>query len=166
MRGHWRLVAAIAAVAAGAVVVVLWVLNASQVNHWLAVHTGTVDEPGPYYAFWSGFGSDLAELGIIGTVATGVYQVVRKYNCHQPGCWRVGNHAAAGGQFYLCYHHHPDYHGVRPTPELIVRLHQEHQARESALTDRIEEIRQRLEPPPASAHDDGRMSEPLSRPEP
>ena len=34
--------------------VVAWVLNAPSVNHWLAVHTGTVNESGPYYGFWSG----------------------------------------------------------------------------------------------------------------
>jgi hypothetical protein len=106
--------------------VVCWILNAAVVNHWLAVHTGTLNEPGPYYAFWSGFGSDLAEFGIIGAIGTGVYQIVRKYNCHEPGCWRVGNHPAAGGQFLLCYRHHPDYHGARPTSEMIKRLHDEH----------------------------------------
>jgi len=36
--------------------------------HWLAVHTGTVDEAGPYYGFWSGFGSDLGEAALIGAV--------------------------------------------------------------------------------------------------
>jgi hypothetical protein len=46
--------------------------NAPVVDHWLAVHTGTVNEPGPYYGFWSGFGSDIAEFGIIGTNGTGV----------------------------------------------------------------------------------------------
>jgi hypothetical protein len=50
------------------------------VNGWLSVHTGVVDELGSYYAFWSGFGSDFAEFGIIGAVANGVYQLVRKYN--------------------------------------------------------------------------------------
>lgn len=76
------------AVAAG---IVAWVLYASAFNHWLAVHTGTVNEPGPYYGFWSGFGSDIAEFGNIGAIATAAYQLVRKFNCHEPGCWRVGN---------------------------------------------------------------------------
>lgn len=61
------------AVAAG---IVAWVLYASAFNHWLAVHTGTVNEPGPYYGFWSGFGSDIAEFGIIGAIATAAYQLV------------------------------------------------------------------------------------------
>jgi hypothetical protein len=54
-------------------------------------------------------------FGIIGAIATAVYQLVKKYNCHYPGCWRVGNHQAAGGQFSLCYRHHPDYQGRKPT---------------------------------------------------
>ena len=57
---------------------VAWVLNAPLVNHWLAVHTGIVDMSGPYYAFWSGFGSDIAEFGLVGTAVAGVYQLNRK----------------------------------------------------------------------------------------
>jgi hypothetical protein len=64
----------------------LWVLDAPQFGHWLQVHTGTVNEPGPYYGFWSGFGSDLEEFGILGAIATGIYQLVKKYNCHT-GTW-------------------------------------------------------------------------------
>jgi hypothetical protein len=50
----------------------------------------TNDVSGPWYGLWSGFGSDPAEFGIVGAVGTGVYQLVKKYNCHEPGCWRVG----------------------------------------------------------------------------
>jgi hypothetical protein len=79
---------------------------------------GIVDESGPYYGFWSGFGSDIAEFSLVGAAVTGVYQLNRKYNCHQRGCWRIGTHPAAGGQFLLCYRHHPDYQGKKPTREL------------------------------------------------
>jgi hypothetical protein len=127
-----------------AVLIMLWVLNGRVVDHWLAVHTGTVNEPGPYYGFWSGFGSDIAEFAIIGTIATGVYQLVRKYNCHQPGCWRVGKHPAAGGQFMLCYRHHPDFQGQRPTAEIISRLHREHVARQTAMVEKLHEVHQRV----------------------
>ena len=129
------------AVAAG---IVAWVLNASAFNHWLAVHTGTVNEPGPYYGFWSGFGSDIAELGIIGAIATAAYQLIKKFNCHEPGCWRVGNHEAAGGQFYLCWRHHPDYHGKKPTAELIARLHREHIERQEAIHTKLREVHEQL----------------------
>jgi hypothetical protein len=131
-------------VAAG---IVSWVLNAHTVNHWLAVHTGTVNESGPYYGFWSGFGSDLAEFGILGAIGTAIYQLVKKYNCHEPGCWRVGAHPAAGGQFLLCYRHHPDFHGSKPTHDLIVRMHREHAEGQAAIHDRLHEIHTRISAP-------------------
>jgi len=129
------------AVAAG---IAAWVLYASAFNHWLAVHTGTVNEPGPYYGFWSGFGSDIAEFGIIGAIATAAYQLIKKFNCHEPGCWRVGNHEAAGGQFFLCWRHHPDYHGKKPTAEVIARLHREHIERQEAIHAKLRDVHERL----------------------
>jgi hypothetical protein len=143
-RNKWVFVALVGLICAVVVGGVAWVLNAAATNHWLAVHTGTVNEPGPYYGFWSGFGSDIAEFGILGAIGTGVYQLVKKYNCHEPGCWRVGTHPAAGGQFLLCYRHHPDYKGKRPTHEMIERLHREHVAQQAALHDRLSEIQKRL----------------------
>jgi hypothetical protein len=135
------LAALVFAVLAG---VVAWVLNGPSVNHWLAVHTGIVDMSGPYYAFWSGFGSDIAEFSLVGAAITGVYQLNRKYNCHQRGCWRIGTHPAAGGQFLLCYRHHPDYQGKKPTPELIEQLHRRHIEREEAIHDKLDGIHRRL----------------------
>jgi len=141
---RWSLGLIFALFVAGAALILALVLHASVVNHWLAVHTGTVDEPGPYYGFWSGFGSDLAEFGIIGAIGTAVYQLVKKYNCHEPGCWRVGTHPAAGGQFLMCYRHHPDYQGKKPTHEMIERLHREHEAQQHAIQGRLLDIHQRL----------------------
>jgi len=68
--------------------------------HWLAVHTGTVNESGPYYGFWSGFGSDLGEVAIVG----GLLTMVRKHNCHQRHCWRIGRHLVDGTPW--CNRHH------------------------------------------------------------
>jgi hypothetical protein len=123
---RWRLIALIGALLVATTVVVGWAIYWRSVNHGLGVFIGATQESGPYYGFWSGFGSDLAEFGIIGVVATGVYQLVKRYNCHQPGCWRVGAHPAAGGQFFLCYRHHPDYRGMKPTRSMIEELHREH----------------------------------------
>ena len=146
----WRTTLITAGVICAAVAgIALWVIHARLVGHWLQVHTGTVNETGPYYGFWSGFGSDLTEFGLIGAIATAVYQLVRKYNCHEPGCWRVGNHPAAGGQFSLCYLHHPDYQGKKPTKELIERLHREHQERQAALLGRFHELHERVTDKPA-----------------
>jgi hypothetical protein len=127
--------------------ILTWFLYAGAVNHWLGVHTGATNESGPYYGFWSGFGSDLAEFGILGAIGTGIYQLVKKYNCHNPGCWRVGTHPAAGGDFLLCYRHHPDYHGTKPTHDLIVRMHREHAERQAAIHDKLHEVHQRIAAP-------------------
>jgi hypothetical protein len=73
--------------------------------HWVEVHTGTVNEPGPYYGFWSGFGSDIGEVAIIGAIVAGY----RKWNCHVKGCLRLAHHTYAidGVEYHLCRRHHP-----------------------------------------------------------
>src|SRR5262249_19315028 len=152
---RWRLVGLVGLVVVVVVAVIGWVLNGSAVDRWLAVHLGTDDLSGPWYGFWSGFGSDLAELGIIGAIATGVYQLVRKYNCHEPGCWRVGTHPAADGQFLLCYRHHPDFNGKKPTHEVIERMHREHLAHTAALHDRLHEIQAQLKGPQTGVGSNG-----------
>jgi hypothetical protein len=141
---RWRLFGLIGLSVVVVLAAAAWALDASVVDRWLAVHAGTDDLSGPWYGFWSGIGSDLAELGLIGAVATGVYQIVRKFNCHEPRCWRVGTHPAAEGRFLLCYRHHPDFQGKRPTHETIERLHREHLAYVAALHDRVEELHGRV----------------------
>ena len=156
-----RVLAVIALACVGAALAALtaiWALNPGPVGHWLEVHTGTINESGPYYGFWSGFGSDLAEFGIIGAIGTCFYQLFKKYNCHEPGCWRVGIHPAAGGRFALCYKHPPDYRGTKPTHELIERLHREHLERQAAVHGRLREIHARLANPAGAAEDLSRHS--------
>jgi hypothetical protein len=149
----WRPIIIAGLICAAVATIVLWIIHSQHVGNWLQVHTGTINESGPYYGFWSGFGSDLEEFGILGAIGAGIYQVIKKYNCHAPGCWRVGQHPAAGGQFLLCYRHHPDYQGRKPTRELIYRLHREHLEREAAIHGKLDEIHQHLpaKPPAAQA---------------
>jgi hypothetical protein len=107
----------------------------ATVRHWLAVHTGTVNESGPYYGFWSGFGSDLGEATLIGAVSVGVYTGVRKVNCHTRGCWRIGHHPLEGTPYHLCRHHHPDVPQGGASLEQILehhRLFKESQATSAA----------------------------------
>lgn len=73
--------------------------------HWLGVHTGSVNESGPWYGFWSGFGSDLSEIAIIG----GLVSIVRQHNCEVRWCPRLGRHRTAAGH-RVCRKHHPDDH--------------------------------------------------------
>ena len=159
----WRPIITVGLITAAVAGVAIWVIHARVVGHWLQVHTGTVNEPGPYYGFWSGFGSDLTEFAIIGTIATAVYQLVKKYNCHYPGCWRVGNHPAAGGQFSLCYRHHPDYQGKKPTFELIQRLHKEHLERQEAMLGKLHEVHQHLTDKSAAANDGSGLGAPAAQ---
>jgi len=140
----WRPIVIVVAAVAVVAGLAIWLQHTRLMGHWLQVHTGTVDEPGPYYGFWSGFGSDLAEFSILGAIATGIYQLVKKYNCHEPGCWRVGNHPTASGQFHFCYRHHPDFQGRKPTHDLIERLHREHLDQQAAIHSKLQEIHQQL----------------------
>ncbi len=55
------------------------------------------------YQFWSGIGSDLGEVAIIG----GLITIVRHLNCHARGCWRLGGHQVVGTPFRTCRKHHP-----------------------------------------------------------
>jgi hypothetical protein len=85
--------------------------------HWFEVHTGTVNESGPYYGFFSGFGSDLGEIALIGGIVT----LFRHGNCGQKGCWRWGRHdyAMDGISHKLCRKHHPHHSGKAVTGEEI-----------------------------------------------
>ena len=87
----WRPIVIVFAACAVVVGLGIWLQHARLMGHWLQIHTGTVNEPGPYYGFWSGFGSDLEEFGILGAIGAAIYSLFRKYNCHEPGCWRIGN---------------------------------------------------------------------------
>lgn len=72
-------------------------------EHWLLHVFGIDDAGGRWYAFWSGAGSDLGELAIIGALA-GLY---RKHNCEVHKCWRLARHGTAGGHS-VCRRHNPE----------------------------------------------------------
>lgn len=78
----------------------------SWVTHlwrWIEVHTGTVNESGPYYGFWSGFGANFGEFALIG----GAIAIFRSHNCHVKGCWRLKRHPVEGTPYCVCAKHHP-----------------------------------------------------------
>ena len=76
--------------------------------HWFQVHTGTINESGPYYGFWSGFGSDLGEA----TIVVGIVATWRHHNCHVKGCARLGRQVP-GTPYLACPKHHPDHKGYK-----------------------------------------------------
>lgn len=98
-------------------------LHWALVQHWAAIHTGTLNESGPYYGFWSGFGSDLGEATLITAVCVGAYTGVRKVNCHTKGCWRIGHYALEGTPYKLCKIHHPEVPDEGPSHEHILAHH-------------------------------------------
>jgi hypothetical protein len=149
----WRPIVIAGLVCAAIAGLVIWLQYARLTGHWLQVHTGIVNETGVYYGFWSGFGSDLEEFGILGAIAAAIYSLFKKYNCHEPGCWRIGNHPAAGGQFHLCYRHHPDFQGKKPNHELIERLHREHLERQEAIHDKLDEMHEHMMARQVTAND-------------
>ena len=52
------------------------------------------------YQFWSGIGSDIGEVAIVG----GIVAMVRHQNCAHKSCWRLGHHVTADGH-KLCRKH-------------------------------------------------------------
>lgn len=75
-----------------------------MVWHWIEVHTGTINESGPYYGFWSGFGSDISEIALFGGVLAGI----RHINCHVTGCKRIRTHQVPRTPYRACRQHHPN----------------------------------------------------------
>lgn len=71
---------------------------------WFEIHTGTTGKPPAYYGFWSGFGSDIGEIALIG----GVVAACRHVNCNERGCWRIG-HKVEGQPIRACHRHHPEH---------------------------------------------------------
>jgi hypothetical protein len=89
--------------------------------HWFQVHTGTVNESGPYYGFWSGFGSDLGEA----TIVVGIAAAWRHHNCHVKGCARLGR-PVPGTPYIACPKHHPAHDGVKRAVSLetLIKAHE------------------------------------------
>ncbi len=98
-------------IVAGCLTLVLAILLAAYHDlswHWFEVHTGTVNESGPYYGFWSGFGSDLGEA----TLVAGGIALFRHHNCHVRGCVRLGR-PVTNTPYLACPKHHPSHKGDR-----------------------------------------------------
>lgn len=95
-------------------------------RHWLAVWTGTVNEPGPQYGFFSGFGGDVA---IIGALLAAPIVLLRKHNCPVRRCWRIGRLSVDGTGFVVCAAHHPV---GKPTHAHILAAHRAHRQRLTA----------------------------------
>lgn len=76
---------------------------------------------GPWYGFWSGFGSDVGEV----TIFAGLIAVYRRHNCHIRGCPRIGHHQVEGTEWVVCRRHHPDLPNQAPTAGTVAAAWQE-----------------------------------------
>lgn len=75
----------------------------SWLLHLLGVEPRTASTT---YNFWSGFGSDLGEVVLIG----GAWKLL---NCHEEGCWRLGVKTTVeenGHHYRRCKRHHQERH--------------------------------------------------------
>lgn len=70
---------------------------------WLSTLFGMDNLSGPNYGFWSGIGSDIGEVTIIG----GAVMLYRHHNCHVEGCLRLGKYPVEGTPYVVCKRHHP-----------------------------------------------------------
>jgi len=86
--------------------------------NWLLHVLGIDDVSGRWYGFWSGFGSDLGEIGIV----AGLAGLLRKHNCEVHRCWRIGRHKTAAGH-QVCRRHHPDGHLTAERVSMAHRLY-------------------------------------------
>ena len=86
----------------GGIVVSLW--------HWFLRVTGSSNVNSTSYGFFSGFGADIQELGIV-VVAVGVY---RRHKCQT--CWRPslkhGLGRVEGTHFETCHRHSTTEHHI------------------------------------------------------
>lgn len=75
-------------------------MSVGRTVHQILVVLGVDDPTGPWYSFWSGFGSDLSYFGVFAVL-------YRKHNCHVHGCWRIGRHLVDDTGHVVCARHHP-----------------------------------------------------------
>lgn len=72
--------------------------------YWFFGLSGT----GPMYAWWSGPGSDIAEVTV---VTVPILALWRHFDCREPGCWRWALRElvdpATGERLRVCHKHHP-----------------------------------------------------------
>ena len=96
---------------------------------WFEAHTGIDKGTGPWYSFWSGFGSDLGEA----TIFAGGVALWRHHSCHVRGCVRVGR-PLHGTPYLACPRHNPDHKGHKRSIDLdeLLRAHTEAKRQTSA----------------------------------
>jgi len=80
----------------------------------LALIAGWLFHPygGTGYQFWSGIGSDIGEIAIIGAI----FGWWHSHHCHVHRCLRIAWHPDPVHGHPVCRHHHPDTGRIVPDP--------------------------------------------------
>lgn len=101
LRRNWRTIVGYVAKAVLVFAVGLAIGSVVAHWHWLIVHlsqeSGTSTAGSRAYDWWSGAGSDIGEVTLIGALIASVHHV----NCHNKGCLRLGKHTTPDG-YKLC----------------------------------------------------------------
>jgi hypothetical protein len=86
---------------------------------WLGHMTGVSDEAGPGYGFWSGIGSDIGQVTLIG----GMLAFWHQHSCHDHRCLRLAVHPVEGTPYKTCRKHHPVLSTHKRITAELIRLH-------------------------------------------
>ena len=78
------------------------------------------------YNFWSGIGSDLGEITLIGTIIAIGWRVRKHFECHVDTCHKVGLHHVAGTPHRTCWPHHPVLGDHEPHRVSLGHIHAAH----------------------------------------
>ena len=98
--------------------------------HWFLQVTGTANESGKWYAFWSGFGADIEEFGIV-AIAFGLY---KRHKCQS--CWRPALKGGLGrveGTHYETCHRHTN-------TEEHAALSEQHRIKHPAMHEHLKKV--------------------------
>lgn len=117
------------AVLLAAVAVTLVCVFDRDVLHFLGWDGQTSDN----YAAWSGSVPAFISAAGLSSIAGGMWHHL---NCGAPGCLWFGRYPDSRGVKW-CWRHHPDHKDLKPTLELLHRLHHEHVRRQAPPQERM-----------------------------
>lgn len=95
-----------------------------MITYSIAHYFGLTNAGGEWYLFWSGFGSIIISISLLGSIGGMIW---KKLNCHEDSCRRIGIHHVEGTPFVVCKEHHPHLDNDKPiTSEHIAKASAKH----------------------------------------
>ena len=114
----------IAVISTIVIILALLAYFGADIWHWILTVTGDQSAGTRWNLAWSGF---LSAGVISGSIFTHAYQHARGANCHNKGCWRIGNKITDDGH-KLCHR----CAGLPLTALNLPFIHPDHKAEESS----------------------------------